>query len=294
MTYNFNMRLFSFFIFLILLSPLASAAQVGIVKVSKAIIYSDIELKSPIGYVRKGKQLAVGEVKRRRGEILPVSLNGRVGWVRVSSLRLPAEENEFDQGKKVTEHELNDEKRIKDPLGENNYLSVRTGPGGMSVSGSIEGAADFDSELTSSSELSMMYEHKNPYYMTHWGVGLDYFTGKFDNYEFQSLSLKAGFAWVPIRLSWVSIEAYANLVVSGDFRVNSVGLGEYKGNMYGADYGGVFRLLPEYKIGLLLGAGLTYYRFSGLTGIQNNSDDTTLSFNSITGTKVFAGLSYSF
>lgn len=294
MTYNFNMKLFSLCVLFSIFSPLVSAAQVAIVKVSKAIIYADIELKSPIGYVSKGKQLAVGEVKRRRGEILPVSINGRVGWIRVSSLRLPSEEKVFDEGKKVTEHELNDEKRIKDPLSQNNYLTVRTGPGGMSVNGSVDGAAEFDTTLTSSNELSIMYEHKNPYYLTHWGVGLDYFSAKVENYEFRTINIKAGFAWVPIRLSWVSIEAYANLVVSGDFRVNSIGIGEYKGNMYGADYGGVFRLLPEYKIGLLLGAGLTYYRFSGLTQIENSSDDTTLSFNSISGTKVFAGLSYGF
>lgn len=278
---------------LLILTPLR-AAQLAIVQSSRAVIYADIELKSPIGYVRKGKQLAVGEVKRRRGEILPVAVNGRIAWVRVQDLILPESQRTFEtDNKKVTEHEVIIEENAKDPLNMNNYITLRTGPSSMALtagSAGEEGSLD----LTTAAETSLMFDHKNPYRSIHWGVGLEYFQGELGLFNFRTLNLKGGFAWVPIRLSLLSLEAYANLVLSGDFRVASQDIGEYKGNMYGLDYGVALRLFPESKFGVVFGAGITQYRLAGLNEIQNIQNDSIIEVKSLTGSKVFAGLSLRF
>lgn len=280
---------------LFLFTPLSIfGAQVGIVTAKKAVIYSDIELKSPIGFIRKGRQLAVGNVKRRRGEVLPVVVNGRIGWVKVRDLRLPEEEKLFDAGKKITEHEVIIEDKIKDPLDQNNFVTLRTGPSGVGLTANSQLNGEINSDLESAVETSLMFEHKNPYRYMHWGMGVEFFQAEAGLYSFKSLNLKGGVSFVPIRLSWASIEGYANILLSGDFRVQSSNVGEYKGNMFGADYGAMVRLLPEYKIGLVVGAGLTYFKFSGLSDIQNSEDDDLISFSTMSGTKVFAGISYRF
>ena len=286
-----------FFLFLNILLGLTVSvrgAQVGIVQSSKAVIYSDIELKSPIGYVRKGKQLAVGEVKRRRGEILPVVVNGRIAWIRVSDLVLPNSQKSFEQDKKITEHEVLIEENAKDPLNQNNYITLRTGPSSMSVTSTSEVAGDSDSELTTAAETSLMFEHKNPYRVFHWGLGVEYFQGEIGLFDFKTLNLKGGVTWVPIRTSIVNVEAYGNILLSGDFRVVSEEIGEYKGNMYGLDYGAAVRFFPESTFGLIVGAGVTQYRLSGLNDIQNIENDEILEVTSFNGTKVFAGLTLRF
>lgn len=284
-----------FFALAIFLSLTTHSAQVAIVQSSKAVIYSDIELKSPIGYVRKGKQLAVGEVKRRRGEILPVVVNGRVAWIRVADLVLPSTQRSFEKDKKITEHEILIEENAKDPLNMNNYITLRTGPANLNVTSSSNAAAgESETELTAAAETSLMFDHKNPYRSIHWGVGLEYFQGEIGLYDFKTLNIKGGVAWVPIRLSFLSVEAYANLVLSGDFRVISQEIGEYKGNMYGVDYGVAARLFPESTFGLIVGAGFTQYRLSGLNDIQNAETDEVLEVNSFNGSKVFAGLTLRF
>jgi len=275
------------------LSRVCLAAQICIVLSNQAVIYADINLKSPIGYVKKGKKLAVGDIKRKRGKVLPVLVNRQIAWIRVSDIILPGEEKSFDRSKKVSQHVVEFDKKIKDPLDQNNFLTVRLSPGSFSVAGtSNEG--DIDASLTSSQEFSLMYEHKNPYHSLHWGFGLDYFTGDSEIFSFQSINLKGGFAYVPIRLDWMSLEIYSNLLLSGDFRVTSGSLGTYKGNMIGLDYGAAIRLLPAYKIGLIAGVGYSYYHFSGLKDLQRDEDDSLTTLSTLSGAKLFAGLSYKF
>jgi hypothetical protein len=287
------MKKFLFFLTIFYMSAIFSA-QVAVVSKSKAVIYSDIDLKSPIGFVRKGKRLAVGEIKRRRGEILPVVVNGRVAWIKVQDINLPEDAKAFDKNRKITEHEVLIDSNAKDPLGLNNYMTLRTGPSSLEITSTSDGVGESTSEIPSATETSLMFDHKNPYRMFHWGFGLEYFQGEISFLQFKSLNLKGGFSWVPIRLSLLSVEAYANILLSGDFRVRSRNIGEYKGNMFGADYGVMVRLFPESLFGLVAGFGLTEYRFSGLNSIQNDSFDFLTEVKSFRGSKVFAGFSYRF
>lgn len=287
------MKQIAFFIYFFF-SPIILAAQVGIVTSNKAVIYADIEMQSPIGFVKKGKQIAVGNVKRRRGEILPVVVNGKIGWVRVSDLRLPDEEREFDKSKKVTEHEVLIDEKVKDPLDQNNFVTLRTGPSSVEIAAQDSVTGDINQSLDSATETSLMFEHKNPYFSTHWGFGVEFFQGKLGVFNFRSANIKGGISYVPLRLSWTSLEVYGNLLLSGDFRVESEGIGEYKGNMFGADYGAMLRLLPEYRLGIVVGAGMTYYKFSGLQDIQVEEGDNVFNVSGMSGVKYFAGLCYKF
>lgn len=270
------------------------ASQVGIVISKKAIIYADIERKSPIGYVKKGKRLAVGEVKRRQGEVLPVDVNGKLGWIETKNLRLPDEEKSFDKGKKVTEHEVLIEDKIKDPLDQNNFVSLKTGPSQFSASieSSLRGAVDMD--LESGQETTLLFEHRNPYLPYSWGIGLEYLTATVDNYNIQSLSFKGGLTYIPIRFKYINLELYGNVLLSGDFRVQSAEIGEYKGNMYGLDYGGLVRVLPSAKFGAFAGIGMSLYKTDGLENIENIEDDDVIKVTSVNATKIFAGISYRF
>ncbi len=288
------MKLTVYFALLIFLLGSVHAAQIGIVRKNKAIIYADLDLKSPIGYVRKGKELAVGNVKRRRGEVLPVVVNGRVAWIRVEDLSLPEEQKPFDQDKKVTEHNIFYEEEVKDPLDQNNYLTLRSGPASPKASFNNNAVGEQQVDVSNATETSLMFNHKNPYHSIHWGIGLEYVSGTTELVNYRSINVKGGIAWVPIRFSLLSIEAYANLALSGDFRVASEGVGEYKGNMYGLDYGVAARLFPESLFGLVAGLGLTQYRFSNLDRIQTIDDESLTEITSLSATKVFVGLSYRF
>ena len=74
-------------IFCCLFLSSAFAAQVAIVISDRAIIYADRQMSAPIGYLKKGKKLKVGEVKRNKGRVLPVVVNGRIAYIKVADIQ---------------------------------------------------------------------------------------------------------------------------------------------------------------------------------------------------------------
>jgi len=80
------MRLIVLFLFILPLQ--AFAAREAVVIAKKAMVYSDINLTSAIGFLRQGKKIAVGEVKRNRGEVVPIVVNNRIAYLRVKDLSI--------------------------------------------------------------------------------------------------------------------------------------------------------------------------------------------------------------
>lgn len=63
--------------------PKSLAAQDAMVLVERAIIYSDKDMTSPIGYISRGKKIVVGEVPRNRAQVYPIVVSGKVAYIRV-------------------------------------------------------------------------------------------------------------------------------------------------------------------------------------------------------------------
>lgn len=274
------------------------AAQRAVVDVRRAVIYADLNRQSPIGYVTRGKQLLVGNVKRRNKSMLPVMVNGQVAWIKVNDIYLPEENREFDEKRSITEHEVLIEDKIKDPFNENNFLTVKVSPSSLVMGGILDdadnGTSSLSSKLETAKEYTFMYEHKNPYHKIHWGLGVAYFTGQVDFLTMKSLILKGGLTWAPIRSSLMNLEVYSNLNFSGDFRIASQDIGQYKGNLYGVDYGLAARFFPRSKLGVYLGVGGSYYRFNNLSAVVLTGGTQSAKFNTMVGTKAELGLSYRF
>jgi hypothetical protein len=63
--------------------PLLWASQDAIVVNDRAIIYSDKEMTSPIGFVQRGKKLKVGDIPRNKAQVYPVVVSGKIAYIRV-------------------------------------------------------------------------------------------------------------------------------------------------------------------------------------------------------------------
>lgn len=77
---------------LILVMNCAFAAQWAIVSKDKATIYSDQQMTSEIGYVKRGKKIRVGEVARSRGTLLPVVVNKKIAYIKISDIKTDTDE----------------------------------------------------------------------------------------------------------------------------------------------------------------------------------------------------------
>lgn len=59
------------------------AAQEAYVIAEQAVIYADEQMTSPIGFVRRGKKVKVGEIPRNRAQVYPIVVSGKVAYIRV-------------------------------------------------------------------------------------------------------------------------------------------------------------------------------------------------------------------
>jgi hypothetical protein len=71
---------------LLLLSGTLSAAQWATVTVDKAVVYSDTEMSSPIGFIKKGKRIRVGSKSRRGGRLYPLVIKKKIAYIKVDSV----------------------------------------------------------------------------------------------------------------------------------------------------------------------------------------------------------------
>jgi hypothetical protein len=59
------------------------ASQDAMVLSDKAVIYSDPEMTSPIGFVSRGKKLIIGEISRNKAQVYPIIVSGKIAYIKV-------------------------------------------------------------------------------------------------------------------------------------------------------------------------------------------------------------------
>lgn len=288
--------MFRIVLLLLLISTQIQAIQEAIVVSPKAVIYSDIYLKSPIGYVRKGKKLAVGEVKRRRGTVLPVAINGQLGWIKTQDVLLEDEQKSFDEGPRITEHDIEDAYKTDsdfDPLTENNYLTLRTGTFGASDESllpiTVTGTEDYSAKM-----MSVYFEHRHPLKSHSYGFGIDYYSLESEYVSYQIPIIKAQYNYAPFRLGIVNLELFGSILASADAKVKVKDLGSASGTLFGIEYGALARFLPHNKIGATAGFSIISASVKNANEIENLQNNNSVNFEKFAGTSVWLAAHYRF
>ena len=64
------------------------SAQMAFVRPEKAVVYADLMQKSPIGFVRQGKSLSVGDSALFNNAVYPIVLKGKLAYIKVQDVLL--------------------------------------------------------------------------------------------------------------------------------------------------------------------------------------------------------------
>lgn len=67
------------------------AIQDALVIAERAVIYADEQMSAPVGYVRKGKKIKVGDIPRNRAQVYPIIVSGKVAYIRVNDVNTQKE-----------------------------------------------------------------------------------------------------------------------------------------------------------------------------------------------------------
>lgn len=281
--------------------PCTQAAQVAVVKSSKAIVYAEASLATPIGYVTSGKKLLVGEVVQKRGTVLPVVVAGKLAYIRLVDINVIEDDGILPGSeKKVREH------TVADSL-ESNQIERLTGDSFVVASlNTFSMGEEWDSlaELknletgTSAQGLNVMFEYRPTSERFSFSIGLGYYTATLEELRFRMVTVEGNYYYSPIKFGLVSMELFGGLLFSGDARIQlGANSEESRGTMYGYQIGVQGRLLPKYKFGAVAGLALRDMSFGGLDEIERQTGQFSfekVSFASINSVNLFAGVSYRF
>lgn len=77
------------------------AAQNAIVASDKAIIYADEQMSAPVGYVKKGKKIKIGDIARNKAQVYPIIVSGKIAYIR--ALDVSTEKESVDSNVLIAE-----------------------------------------------------------------------------------------------------------------------------------------------------------------------------------------------
>ncbi|GAB4010495.1 MAG: hypothetical protein Fur0010_03290 [Bdellovibrio sp.] len=273
----------------------AHAAKEAIVKAKKAIVYADIKLTSPIGYLRQGKKIAVGEVKRNRGEVVPIVVNQRIAYLRVQDLSIEGDDLQEYQGARVSEdfYDEKEEQRRFDPLNENNYVHFHYGAVTPKES-SLSVMEAVNETPTASSQIGLFIEHRHPLKNNAWGVGAKMFSTASESIKYRTIAIEARYQWIMFRLATLAIGPYIGIMGTGDYRIDVNDVGSYRGAMYGGAAGAEARLFSDKKISFSLGMQMMTQKLTGFERIENAVNDEIVSATSVQAFEAFGALVWKF
>lgn len=269
------------------------AAKWALVVSDQAIIYSDIEMTSKIGYIKKGKKVRVGEVARNNGQLLPIIVSGRIAYVEVKDLQSSSKLESLQSAtQRIQANKLENENRpqrlaahLGSFLASGEVSLSRNNSSAVSVNGS-EGSLQFlsigvkdyrysDNSSSRGFKSGLEYNSvsKNDFQLNYISFSADYFQ-HFHNYE------EIDFLWY----AGLTITPFSELKQGSLYTLNGYGVGAQGG------VEGIYKL--ESNLYAHADLGYHYLKLMGFdfSKISSNTDfevDYTL-----TGFKILAALSF--
>lgn len=163
----------------------AFGAQWAEVKSEKAVVYSDPEMSSSIGFVSFGKRLRVGSVPKNYGLVLPIIVSNRVGYIKVEDI--------------YTEEELEEREKLKARL--EKMRSRKTLERKLSIRGNQSvRALSYDQEEKENKEYTVLFSGGGigGYYLNYdrdkyYKIEIDFSTGSFEEDELDILMFNLGY-----------------------------------------------------------------------------------------------------
>ncbi|MBC76813.1 MAG: hypothetical protein CME64_12435 [Halobacteriovoraceae bacterium] len=265
----------------------AKAAQWARVSAEKAIIYSDVEMSSPIGFLKRGQKLRVGDVPRNKGRVLPTVYKERVVFVKTTDIQT----NKNQAVVKTASMRIKDqiERKSRESLiavGANGLASTIDDPdalpgspdsyvfSGLGVQGVIR---EFDSPKALLLNMSYLQATEDTRSIETFLIGVDQ-AYRFINLEKYDMSAFAG----------VLVSPYSQYEIDNQFKVNGYGAGVEVGINSLVKLGRT--------VGILLEAKYQYLKFFGFDLPESTTNITVQEdFSpSIFGPSFGAFLSFSF
>ena len=284
------MHIFINFLLFTLLSTFTLSVygyQFATIQAKKAIIYADVELSSPIGYLKRGTRVRVGEVYKKYGSVLPIAITGRLGFVLVSDLYLPTDiknlKSKTPKAAVYKRHAIINEKQHS--WSDHNYIGYSFQ--NFSLAGDWETLALNENDASSQigSAYIMTLIHRSP--LSRLGLEIDFGfnTISTENYEMKYPTFGTTLFFNLLSLGVVNFEICAGASYSAQVQLRKKSeVVSYENQLLETHYGGQINLFPYKKYSFSIGyflKNIHFYNAVLTEGVDYEGDSISSSFSSL-------------
>ncbi|MGI4992707.1 hypothetical protein ACRXCV_08765 [Halobacteriovorax sp. GFR7] len=262
------------------------AYRYAVTKSRQTIVYADVNLSAPIGYIRSGRKIKVGDNDLKQGTIVPLVVSGKIAYVRTNDISYSVSGTKLEHVPEITDHDVrtiftNDAQRLK----ENSFISLDYAR--------LEAGTEWDDfQAKYANETSPAFnrfnlaiEYRDPKHRHGFKITLGYLTASATYSSINSVLGELQYQFRFINRNSFVAEGFAGIILTGDFEQENFGE-KATGMAYGYNIGGRIRFAPYSKIG--------FYGQAGLSGLYTSSMDklVTETVSSIGGVTIGAGISF--
>jgi hypothetical protein len=280
------------------------AAQRAVVKSSRAIIYSDKQLLSPLGYVKNGKVLLVGEVPRKSGTILPVVISagkkkgtGQIGYIKISDITLE-KDRDLNLDEKPSKNRGELEHTVynmysdgeEDNFWENNYITLKAS--NQTWAGDWKKITDGlgIAEDVGVVGYQLIWEHRPLFKKLTWGLGMGLYRTSNTEVELIVPTFEFDFHYDLWKGGVMNIDVIGGAMLSLDTRLNIASPAQQlQGSLWGYKVGGRIKFFPAKKFNIVLGGQYQSLTVNSIGSVQLSNE--TMDFKSMSGFSLFGGIS---
>lgn len=240
--------------FCLLFMNITLAAEYATVTADRAIVYADIQMSAPIGYLVRGKRIRIGDVTRNKGALYPFVLNNKIVYIEKKNI---ATSQDIQLINTATER-IKEQSRLKEdtvvglgPVMRLQRLSLDNRYGDMKSDVLLLAGISLSGELNH-------YKTRESRILT-----FDYVTGTKGEQSFREASLSFGFGYQVLSFNYFILRPKASLVLIPYAQYQLGDLFQKNGYGGGAALDLDMEIKFGHKLGMIIGAGYHFSQYFG-------------------------------
>jgi hypothetical protein len=266
---------------------------------SKAIVYADENMLSPLGYIANGKAIKVGNPRRINKDLVPLIVSGRLAFIEIKDIKYENSSDAEYKFKRGVPLEHNFDITLEKPeekYTENNslFFSLHTYSAGTDVNNAFLYFTEED--VTAMTGFNLQFFHRQPTSNFFWGLGLDYSGTSATGMSFNYLMATPTVGFTPVKNSFFALDIYGSLdlAVSNELKIENTTGESLSGFVWGPQLNVRALLYPYSKYHFFGGVGIRKYDVIGYEDLTDINGTAVEGINSIMGVGAFIGFGMDF
>lgn len=266
---------------------------------SKAIVYADENMLTPLGYIANGKAIIVGNPRRMNRDLVPLVVYGRIAYIETKDIRFEDGTEEEYNTKRGAPREHDVDITIQKPeerLSENNsfYFSLHRYGAGDEIKQLF--LTNDNTEKDVMTGFNLQFIHRQTTSNFFWGAAADYSAVSTGNMKFGYwlFSPTVGYSIFKNPLFSVDIYASLDLGVNLEYNIETNYEEEPAGWIWGVQGNARVVFFPTAKYHAFAGMGLRKYSVTDLATVKDLNGNAIPGVKDITGVSLFIGAAIEF